>query len=63
MGDGEGRELLFQLDGQHVGDGVLGAPVARHDQADALFLCQQGDMVRSLAGDKTVRAARDGSSK
>ena len=36
MGDGEGRELLFQLDGQHVGNGVRGAPVARDHKADAL---------------------------
>ncbi len=60
MGDGQLGKLLGNVGGQHVGDGVLGAPVARHDQADALFLCQQGDMVRSLAGDKTVRTQVDG---
>ena len=59
MGDGEGRELLFQLDGQHVGNGVLGAPVARDHKADALLPGQQRNVVGRLAGDKAVRAARD----
>lgn len=31
-----------------------------HDQADALFLCQQGDMVGGLAGNKAVRTQVDG---
>ena len=60
MGDGEGRELLFQQDGQHIGNGVLGAPVARDHKADALLLGQQRNVVGCLAGDKAVRAARDG---
>ena len=60
MGDVEGRELLFQLDGQHIGNGVLGAPVARDHKADALLPGQQRNVVGCLAGDKAVRAARDG---
>ena len=60
MGDGEGRELLFQLDGQHIGNGVLGAPVARDHKADALLFGQQRNVVGCLAGDKAVRAAHDG---
>ena len=56
VADGKGREAAGDMGSQHIGDTVLGAPVAGNHQANAFLFSQQSNVVGGLAGNKAIRA-------
>ena len=60
VGDSQTGELPDDERSQHIGNGMLGAPVTCNHKADPLLFGQQRNVMRRLPGDKAVRPAVDG---
>ena len=59
VGDSQTGELSGDERGQHIGNGMLGAPVTCNHKADPLLFGQQRNVMCRLPGDKAVRPAVD----